>query len=267
MQNIKPAMPARTMQTAITICLIIALAGCKWPTPLTDNEVVMCEGMQIQVADDQRITITAIDSVTRNYKIDSFDINARLIPRPERWYGSLGLYKPTGTGDLHMVLEEGQQHFHSTTEAMDWLELAQRPIGIHIKYAQDGLVIAWAHDQNVLRVALWQIYIQGNKPTKLEDASMPGLISVTIPEEQTSNCTTTGRFTPSAPEIINGRLFSGRSLDLMKERGISAESIEAVISHSRSSRSGDYTIHLNNESFTKPSAVIVNASGAVVSII
>jgi hypothetical protein len=267
MQNIKSDMPARSTLLIIATSLITALSSCNRSTSLEGNEVVMCESMQIHAGDHHAITITAIDAVTRNYKTDSLDVTERLIPRSERWYGSSGLYKPTGTHALHMVLEEGQQHFHSADEAMDWLASGTYPKGTHIKYTPDGLVAVWAHSQNVLRVAIWQIYIQGNKPTNLDGASMSGLINVSMPHDKSRECAEVGNFTPSAPEIIGGRLFSGRSLDLMKERGVSANAIEKVISHGSASHLGDYTIYLNNDSFADPSMVKVNATGAVITII
>jgi hypothetical protein len=95
-------------------------------------------------------------------------------PRGERWYGSLGLYFP-GPGEhwqehedvSRCVVEEGQQHFKTADDAQEWL--ADRKYMRYV-YRDDGLVVGWKKvlARKQLNVEVWQIYVNGKKPDKLD---------------------------------------------------------------------------------------------------
>jgi hypothetical protein len=63
-------------------------------------------------------------------------------------------------------LEEGQQHFASVREALEWIQLAYHKDCV---YRDDGLMVWWARtlERKQLNVEVWQMYIDGRKPTLL----------------------------------------------------------------------------------------------------
>jgi ankyrin repeat protein len=64
------------------------------------------------------------------------------------------------------VTEEGQQHFKSVNEAMEFLRTrAWMPY----VYRDDGLVVGWGKTlaRKQLNVDVWQIFVNGQKPTQL----------------------------------------------------------------------------------------------------
>lgn len=153
------------------------------------TESVMSPGMKITVKAPAGImTITARDNLVRAYTWEGATRSVEMIPRGERWYGSLGLYFP-GPGDhwkehngiTRGVLEEGQQHFKTTAEALKWLHASQ------LIYRDDGLAAAWSKqlERGQLSVAVWQIYVAGKKPAKLS-GSQNGKIAVTYGPSETS---------------------------------------------------------------------------------
>jgi hypothetical protein len=107
-------------------------------------------------------------------------------PRPERWYGSLGLYFPgpghhwkEHGGIARGVVEEGQQNFESKEEALRWI--GERP-WLSPVYRNDGLVVGWSKNlgRKQLNVEVWQVYVAGRKPTRLP-GSQDDKISVSVP--------------------------------------------------------------------------------------
>src|SRR5690606_24687686 len=133
------------------------------------SELVMTPGMSILAANDQgSIRIDYIDKYTRKYSWDGYQRTFRHQARFERWYGSLGMYRPVGDGTMHVVLQEGQMHFSSTAEAEAWIKKQER----HVDYVwtKDGLVIGWKqqprpYDGYLFFTAdVWQILINGKKP-------------------------------------------------------------------------------------------------------
>ncbi len=139
------------------------------------SEIVMIPGMKITaVTVDGPIAITCGTGLKRSYTFEGATRSVEMWPRDERWYGSLGLYYP-GPGDhwrahngiSRGVLEEGQQHFQSEQEALDWL--ARRKWMPYV-YTADGLVVGWSKTlpRRQLNVEVWQIYINGHKPKGLQ---------------------------------------------------------------------------------------------------
>ncbi|MFC1643464.1 hypothetical protein ACFL1F_00075 [Chlamydiota bacterium] len=143
-----------------------------------ENEIVMAPHTTIQATTDLgTISIESGKGLRRNYTWDGATRSVIMWPRKERWYGSLGLYY-TGPG-YHWkehngirrgVVEEGQQHFASKEEAMEWIEKMKN--WLFLVYTNDGLLVGFGKDlkRKQLSVELWQIYINDRKPTSLPGA-------------------------------------------------------------------------------------------------
>lgn len=143
------------------------------------NEIVMLPGMQITARTKVcTMRISAGEGLIRSYFWDGDTRSVSMWPRGERWFGSLGIYFP-GHGrhwKLHSgmnrgILEEGQLHFESESEAIEWLKNRYRQETLYsYVYNDSGLVVMCGLHQNTatLHVDVWQIYIDGRKPIKLE---------------------------------------------------------------------------------------------------
>jgi hypothetical protein len=80
--------------------------------------------------------------------------------------GGLGDHWEPHHGITRAVLQEGQQHFDSQEQALEWLQgLTWYP---HV-HRGDGLVVGWGKclSRSQLNVDVWQIYIRGEKPSRL----------------------------------------------------------------------------------------------------
>jgi hypothetical protein len=138
------------------------------------NEIVMSEGMMITVNTSVgTMKITAGKGSKRSYSWEGATRFVIMLPRHERWYGSLGIYYPgpgnhwkNHKGIRRAVVEEGQQHFVAVDEALKWID--SRAWMPHV-YTDDGLVVGWEKtpSRDQLNVDVWQIYINGEKPANL----------------------------------------------------------------------------------------------------
>lgn len=139
------------------------------------NEIVLSAGMSIIVqADWAMIEISAINKYKRKYTWDGHSVIVKLIPRKERWYGSLGVYhpqvRPPHKGVVHMIVEEGQQHFQTIDDAVLWIaSFGEKPI-----YRDDGLLISADltgenTDQKFVSIQVWQIYIGGKTLSQYQE--------------------------------------------------------------------------------------------------
>lgn len=210
---------------------------------MTGNpELAMNDGMDIQ-ADTAfgKITIEAIGPYIRKYSWRNKTKQFRHQPRNSRWLGSKGIYRPTGDRDMHAVLEEGQQHFHSEEEVYHWLEWQKNRK--NLVYTSDGLVVGWYEEIgksdgfNALIVVVWQIYVQGKKPGQLKGAQDEKVI---IRNRKTDRYNEAGTFSPMPPNMINDRRFFSKALDYMKEFNISPSQVERVVSKAKANPSGEY---------------------------
>jgi hypothetical protein len=170
---------------AHSVFIVLALAalapavGCQTddgPVPAA-NEIVMSPSSVItEVSPLGTISITAGRGLKRCYTWEGATRCVEMEPRDQRWYGSLGLYFP-GPGDhweehngiTRGVTEEGQQHFETMNEALNWLKSQEYPSLI---YRNDGLAVGWGKvlPRRQLDVSVWQIYIDGSKPTQMPGA-------------------------------------------------------------------------------------------------
>lgn len=157
--------------------LLIALLICSCAS-VSDNpnaELAMGPGSVIEATTSQgTMQISYVDQYTRRYIWDGYDKTFRHQTRQKRWYGSLGMYRPTGDGTMHAVLEEGQQHFSNDTEARSWITKQER--FMDCVWTRDGLLVGWKQQRRpedgflALQVDVWQIFI-GNKKPSLPGAS------------------------------------------------------------------------------------------------
>jgi hypothetical protein len=144
-----------------------------------ENEIVMTEGMKITATNSWgTMTITAGKGLERSYTWEGATRSVIMIPRKERWYGSLGIYSPGAdnwkehNGITRGVLDEGQLHYDSVDRAMKFFK---HPFRANVTvYNDNGLVITCSNainpyggPTNTLFVEVWQIYINGKKPTRL----------------------------------------------------------------------------------------------------
>lgn len=154
-------------------------------------EAVMVEGMRITFTNSNGgMTITAGKGFERLYSWAGDTRSVEMWPRKQRWYGSLGMYNPGAysPGELEpcrehdgikrFVVEEGQRHFTNTSDAVAWILKRGRPLDY--VYNDSGLVVGMDKQPPSLEMRkkvdfpgtlladVWQIYINGRKPQKLE---------------------------------------------------------------------------------------------------
>lgn len=147
------------------------------------NETVMAPGSRLTATTPVgKIAIDAGQGLRRSYTWDGATRSVEMWPRQERWYGSLGLYYPgpgnhwpEHNGITRGVVEEGQQHFDTVAEAMSWIEEQQwQPL----VWTNSGLVVGWGKTpvRKQLNVDVWQVYVDGKKPTTLPGADDTAIV-------------------------------------------------------------------------------------------
>jgi hypothetical protein len=230
----------------IVLCFAKAAYAETFPWWIT-SERVMTEGMVIYADSPAgKMLIKAGSGTTRTYSWGIFSKSFKLKKRYRRWLGSKGLYRTKGDESIHVVLEEGQQHFFSEEEALVWLDWQRERM--KWVYTSNGLVLGWYNELNphdgllVLVVQVWQIYVNGERPRNLSGAD-DDAIAITFQEGFDPSFPRVGRFKSHVPKPINGRWYSGKALDLMRERKIEAEDIEFVIHKAPARIDGDYIWH------------------------
>jgi hypothetical protein len=201
--------------------------------------MAMSKGMTISVKSKiGNLSIEALDELTRKLYWDDRTKQVKMNYRDERWFGNYGAYSPGGSRDVHIVITDGQQHFCSQQEAIEWLMFPDY-IMTSI-YTSNGLSISWYKSykaqtggRDILTVLITQIYILGKKPVDLPNAQ-DSLFTVTYSSDYVDNVKI-GQFQPSMPKVIGHRLYSGKAIDIMEEQGISAEQVEHCIAKGISS--------------------------------
>lgn len=143
------------------------------------RETVMTEGMKITARTSLgTIEIGAGRGFERTYTWNGCTRSLTMDPREERWYGSYGIYYP-GMGNhwkdcngiTRAVVEEGQQQLENVEQALDFID-TRTTLGTVAVYTNDGLVVVWGltPERSQLDAEVWQIFINGNKPTQLAGA-------------------------------------------------------------------------------------------------
>ncbi len=140
---------------------------------------MMGPGLKITASDaDSSISVRAGSEYDRIYSWAGCEGSVGLYARADRWYGSLGIYYPGSgitwwipcKGINRAVVEEGQQHFRSVSDALEWVRALPR--SFHTAYRGDGLVIQWLQSpgRSQLNVDVWQVCIAGDRPKDLPGA-------------------------------------------------------------------------------------------------
>jgi hypothetical protein len=154
----------------ITLCPVVAQAGL---------ELVMNTGDKIiATTATGTIEIEAKEGLNRSYTWEGSTRSAKLLPRTERWYGSMGAYYPgpgehwkSNNGITRGVLQEGQQHFETLEAARKWLD--QQCKIYSTVFTHSGLVVSFEKvpDRRQLNVEVWQILIKGKPPQRIEKSN------------------------------------------------------------------------------------------------
>ena len=232
-----------------------------------ESELVMPKGSIVEATNRQgAMRIDALDKYTRRYSWRGISKMFRLFARSERWSGSKGAYRPTGDRDMHAVLEEGQQHFSSIDEVYPWLRLR---CGASAVYTSEGLVVVWREQRHptvpnysALSVDVWQIYVNGEKPSALTGATDAAIRYVQYGADKV----VVGKPVIHIATRIKGRKYYGRALDTMCVANISAERVEELISKARVTHDQNYTCYsgLGLKDRNLDFAIWLNTSGDVV---
>lgn len=158
----------------------MALPSCAQQMPINPAkpELVMREGDSVKATTSTgTIQIEAGKDLARSYSWEGSSRSAILIARDKRWYGSMGAYYPglenhwePHKGITRGVLQEGQQHFTSIEDAKKWLKTQSEMIPT--VYSNSGLVVSFGKklEREQVNIELWQIFINKNKPAKIEGA-------------------------------------------------------------------------------------------------
>jgi hypothetical protein len=163
-----------------------ATNGMAWPANAKSPEIVMTPGMEITARTAQgEIKIRAGREFERSYTWDGETRSAKLWPREQRWYGSLGIYYPgpgehwkSNRGITRGVLEEGVLWFKTKEDAANWIKRA-RSTGVDYVFTDDGLLVGFGRVQarKQVNVDVWRIMVDGEKPRALP-GSRNDLVSV-----------------------------------------------------------------------------------------
>ena len=192
-----------TLFLTILIPTLLCLGtGCSGQHLEPYSEVVMSSGMQIEGTNPNgTVVVIAGDGALRSYKGDGWETSTRLIARTTRWNGSLGLYDPADSASPfgRVLKEEGRLYFSSVDEAMRWLyvgSLHNKPV-----FTNNGLVFCYSvakpHESwqgTVYDVGIWQLYINGKRPTVLPGADDRAIsvIGGSIPDSSEPHPATVG---------------------------------------------------------------------------
>ena len=160
------------------LCLVYFLVACteeKDPiSPYEFTELAMLPGMKIEAENKNgSVSIESLDSLKRLYKWDGRSEVRVLIPRTYRWYGMMGAYDPADAYiweifNPRIVAEDSQLYFQTMEEVEKWLY--QSSAILDWVYNDEGLVVGFAKspNRNQVNIEVYQIYLNGEKPNKLE---------------------------------------------------------------------------------------------------
>jgi hypothetical protein len=166
-----------TYKVSLGIFIATNLIACgdsvpKEPYPYT--ELAMEPGMHIEATNKNgTVSIDYIDPLKRRFRWEDHDEVRTLIPRKERWLGELGAYDPAPAYiwevfTPRIVATDSQLHFDSMSDIDKWLYQSS-PV-LDWVYTDDGLVVGFSKNPNryQVNVAVYQLYLNGKKPTNLE---------------------------------------------------------------------------------------------------
>ena len=162
------------------VCTVIALSAGLWasgamagPPP---REVVLHPGETIEARNKfGTVQVTYVSPLKRKYQWDGKTRVVKMIARPDRFLGELGLYEPAGCWIIacpnpRLVVREAFHDFPNDEElyrflyqgsgVMDWV------------YTDDGLVVGFGRSQErqQINVDVRQLTVRGQKPVGLRGA-------------------------------------------------------------------------------------------------
>ena len=155
-----------------------------------DDELVMSPRMRITAKTSVgTIAITAVDQQTRSYTWDGGTFAVERLPAAERFFAEDGLYyKGTGEhwrdhhGITRCLTKEANKLCITVEDAMAWIKEPERASFV---YRGDGLMVGWGKiaDPKQLTVEVWQILIDGKKPTRLPGSQDDKILVETVETE------------------------------------------------------------------------------------
>lgn len=158
------------------ICAIVAgLLACSGRTEAPVRETVLKAGQSLEATNRfGAVRVTYISPVKRKYEWDDETRVVKLIPRPERFLGEMGIYEPAGCFIFcrtpRLVLEEAYHDFpnydqlyafvYQGSSVMDWV------------YTSDGLLVGFGRSpaREQINVDVRQLTVRGRKPIDLRGA-------------------------------------------------------------------------------------------------
>jgi hypothetical protein len=160
------------------------LLGCERSALEKNPEIVLRPGMIIQAITPQgTLVIKAGEDYLRTFEWRGCSESVRLRPTGTTEGENRGLFYPGDGiswwpacgGVYRAVIQEGQQHFDSETDAAQWLKRRTR---FAYSVRNDGLVVGWDANEKreALEVEVWQVVVMGRKPEKLVGANDESVI-------------------------------------------------------------------------------------------
>ena len=157
----------------------LPLLACSEPVPV--QEVVLRPGESVTATNKfGTVRVTYVSPLERKFEFDGLTKVAKLIPRPERFEGMLGLYDPADAWafappKFRLLVEEAERHFDSYdqiyaalyegSDVLDWV------------YTGDGLVVGFERmlgthpgEIDTYWVSVFQYLLRGAKPSGLRGA-------------------------------------------------------------------------------------------------
>jgi len=266
----KPLVRLHLLAFAGLCCIASLVIGCDADSEIDDTklELVMPPGMIITAENENGgIQIEATERLARLFTWDENLAGeyVNLIPRTDRRNGTLGAYSQNAKwrkrkGISRGVFSEGQQLFSSEKEALQWLNFGWNKSGAKVVYSSSGLVIGYSKTMHreQINVDVWQIYINGKKPTSLRGAS-DDKIKVTyrnnnVPQKSVLK----SNFIPNTPKVIDGTYYTGRALDLLSEHDkLTTKDIEYAIKNgTKSMIENNYKAYDFGESYNRIRIII-----------
>jgi len=167
---------ARIFYALVIVLFALSCTADEVPDLLPYTETVLQPGMSISATNaNGSVSITAGEGTKRIYESGKWKEEKYLIPRKERWYGSLGLYDPAASNVPYgrLLVDEGRLYFSSIAEALRYLYVGStfyQPV-----YTNNGLVFGFhlesmGNKEPTRSVRLWQIYINGKRPISIPGA-------------------------------------------------------------------------------------------------
>ncbi len=150
----------------LALLFTIAGAACSFAEPAAgpETELVLQPGDVLRASTPRGpLTVEAPGVQTRHYVWDGRDTTFDLAARPERWYGSLGIYGQSGD----LVAEEGSFNFATERAFEAWA----RPFGTALLVRNDGYAAALRTAPNGnTDIDVYRICIAGHAVTRLSGA-------------------------------------------------------------------------------------------------